>query len=80
MAQDVAAGGKAWELREQIAADVATMGQRNAEVYVNDARYAYQVRLVQVDVREALAFQTANSSLVAKDAMHLNLAPRVPKS
>ena len=71
---------KAWELREQLAADVATMGQRNAEVYVNDARYAYQTRLVQVDVREALAFQTANASRTALEAAQLNLANVTPRS
>lgn len=66
------------ERYDDLTLQLAQGAERNANVYLNDARYAYQRRQDEVSFAEGKAMQASNASLVASEAMQNRLAVQTP--
>lgn len=66
------------ERYDDLTLQLALGAERNANVYLNDARYAYQRRLDEISFAEAKGIQAANASGVAMEGMQLRTAVQTP--
>lgn len=63
---------------DDLTLQLALGAERNANVYLNDARYAFQRRTDEISFAEAKGMQSANASGVAVEAMQLRTAVQTP--
>ena len=66
------------ERYDDLTLQLAQGAERNANVYLNDSRYAYQRRVDEVSFAEGKAMQTSNASGVAMEAMQYRTAVQTP--